>query len=286
MNCRLERRKDGVKLRPLLRTGAILIFVSALAANAFGAPITLTDKNSSATIDPNSQSGMSSWIVNNVNQLSQQWFWYRVGSAGPEASLDSLSLLSAVPSDTNGNGLNDTLSLRYGNDPTASAFEIDVTYGLQGTRAAGSSIGETINIKNNGSSPLDFHFYQYSDFDLGGTTGNDSEALLNPNTVRVVGDGDLFSETVVTRAADHYELALNPFTINRLNDANPTTLQDGSVTAGPGNVTWAFEWDQVLNSGDTLTISKNKTLQIPEPGTLALISIGLLGGLILLRKRS
>jgi len=34
-----------------------------------------------------------------------------------------------------------------------------------------------------------------------------------------------------------------------------------------------------------LIISKGKSLQVPEPGTLTLISIGLLGGLAFLRKR-
>jgi PEP-CTERM motif len=278
-----QRPGDIRGLNTLRHTAAAVIILLAVAASTRAAPFTLTDKNSSATIDPGSQSGMFNWTVNNINQLAQQWFWYRVGSTGPESSINTLPMLSATASDTNGNGLNDTLFLSYG---STSGLEINVTYSLQGTLAAGSSIGETINITNNSTSTLDLHFFQYSHFTLGNVAGAETETLLNPNTVRVVGTGNLFSETVVTRAPDHYELALNPTTINKLNDANPTTLSDGPTTAGPGDATWAFQWDQTLNPGDTLTISKDKTLQlVPEPGTLTLVSVGLLGGLVFLRKR-
>jgi hypothetical protein len=233
---------------------------------------------------------MFNWTVNGVNQLAQQWFWYRVGSTGPESSINTLSLLSATASDTNGNGLNDTLFLSYGSPSLSQPFRIDVTYSLQGTTASGSSIGETINITNNSTtSPLDFHFFQYSHFTLGNVAGAETEALLNPNTVRVLGTGNLFSETVVTRAPDHYQLGLttdSPNTLTRLNDANPTTLSDGPTTRGPGDATWAFQWDQSIAPGATFTISKDKSLQlVPEPGTLTLFSVGLLGGLALLRKR-
>jgi hypothetical protein len=213
---------------------------------------------------------MFNWTVNGVNQLAQQWFWYRVGSTGPESSINTLSLLSATASDTNGNGLNDTLFLSYGSPSLSQPFRIDVTYSLQGTTASGSSIGETINITNNSTtSPLDFHFFQYSHFTLGNVAGAETEALLNPNTVRVLGTGNLFSETVVTRAPDHYQLGLttdSPNTLTRLNDANPTTLSDGPTTRGPGDATWAFQWDQSIAPGATFTISKDKSLQlVPEP---------------------
>jgi hypothetical protein len=267
-----------------------VILLAGFAASAHATTFTLSDKNSSVQIDDASQSGMFNWTVNGVNQLAQQWFWFRVGSTGPESSINTLPLLSATASDTNGNGLNDTLSLSYGNNSTASLYRIDVTYSLQGTTASGSSIGETINITNNSTtSPLDFHFFQYSHYTLGNVAGAETEALLNPNTVRVLGTGNLFSETVVTRAPDHYELGLtpdSPNTLTRLNDANPTTLSDGPTTRGPGDATWAFQWDQSIAPGATFTISKDKSLQlVPEPGTLTLISVGLLGGLVFLRKR-
>ena len=287
MYCCSQRRLGPVQWLKVLRNTAAAVILLAVAASTRAAPVTLTDKNSSATIDPSSQNGMFNWTVNGVNQLAQQWFWYRVGSTGPESSIETLPLLSATASDTNGNGLNDTLFLSYG---STSALQIDVTYSLQGTLAAGSSIGETINIINNSTtSPLDFHFFQYSHFTLGNVAGAETETLLNPNTVRVLGTGNLFSETVVTRAPNHYELGLtpdSPNTLTRLNDANPTTLSDGPTTRGPGDATWAFQWDQSIAPGATFTISKDKSLQlVPEPGTLTLISIGLLGGLAFLRKR-
>ena len=51
------------------------------------------------------------------------------------------------------------------------------------------------------------------------------------------------SETVVTPGATHGEAGLFPQTRNNLNDANPTTLNDIAGPAGPGDVTWALEWD-------------------------------------------
>ena len=286
MDCCSQRRLGPVRGLNGLRNTAAAVILLAVAASTQGAPVTLTDKNSSATIDPSSQSGMFNWTVNNINQLAQQWFWYRVGSTGPESSINALPLLGATASDTNGNGLNDTLFLSYG---SASTFRIDVTYSLQGTLAAGSSIGETISITNNSTATLDLHFFQYSHFTLGNVAGAETETLLNPNTVRVLGTGNLFSETVVTRAPDRYELGLtpdSPNTLTRLNDANPTTLSDGPTTRGPGDATWAFQWDQLIAPGATFTISKDKSLQlVPEPGTVTLIGIGLLGGLAFLRKR-
>ena len=55
----------------------------------------ITDQNSTASIQPNTQAGMFSWTVDGVNQLSKQWFWYAMGPRGassPPASIDTLTL--------------------------------------------------------------------------------------------------------------------------------------------------------------------------------------------------
>ena len=150
---------------------------------------------------------------------------------------------------------------------------------------------EQINITNNGSVTLDLHFFQYTNFDLNGTPAGDTVSLLNANTVRQSKSGSLISETVATPAANHYELGLttdSPNTLTRLNSGSPITLLDGATTRGPGDATWAFQWDQSLAPGATLQISKDKNLAIPEPGTSALIiTVGTaFAGLTFLRKWS
>jgi hypothetical protein len=269
----------------LLTIGALFLAV-ALVTPASAATFPLTDLNSSAVIDDAAQRGMFNWTVNGVNQLAQQWFWFRLGSTGGQSSLETLPLLAATASDTNGNGQLDTLFLSYG---STSALQIDVRYTLRGTGSSGSDMQEQINITNNGTVTLDLHFFQYTNFDLNGTAAGDTVSLINANTVRQSkSGGPLISETVATPAANHYELALNPFTINRLNSGSPITLQDGPTTAGPGDATWAFQWDRSLAPGATLQISKDKNLQIPEPGTSALlITVGTaFAGLTFLRKWS
>jgi hypothetical protein len=69
----------------------------------------------------------------------------------------------------------------------------------------------------------------------------------------------------------------------------PTTLSDtpalGAVL-GPADVTWAYQWDVIIQPGSTFQISKLKNLQAihaPEPATVLLLGLGelALGGLAL-----
>jgi hypothetical protein len=271
-----------MKPRALCHVAILFLAVDFLTpAGAQAVTMTLTDLNSTVSIDPSSQSGMSNWTVNGINQLNQQWFWFRTGITGQESSIDALPLVGATASNTNLNPGNDKLVIRYG---TASTFFIDVTYTLNGTPSSGSDMGEQIAITNNSGSPLDFHFFQYSDFDLAGTASGDTVTLDNANTVRQFKGSSVIAETVVTPPPNHYELALFDATRVRLNDANPTTLSDGATTVGPGDVTWAFEWDPTIAAGQSFQINKDKNLAIPEPGTLSLISAGL-ATLAFLRRR-
>jgi len=276
-----------MKPRAVLLGAVILFLAVALVTPADAITFTLTDLNSSAQIDDASQAGMFNWTVNGTNQLAQQWFWFRLGSTGGQSSIDTLPLLAATASDTNSNGFNDTLFLSYG---STTGLEIDVRYTLRGTASSGSDMQEQINITNNSTSSLDLHFFQYTNFDLNGTPAGDTVTLTNTPTTNTVDQskpGALMSETVHTPLANHYELGLttdSPNTLTRLNSGSPITLLDGATTRGPGDATWAFEWDQSLAPGGTLQISKDKTL-VPEPGTLALIGTAF-AGLAFLRKWS
>lgn len=230
----------------------------------------LVDGNSTATWDltPGAQLGMISWVVDGVQHDYQQWFWYRVGNTA-EASYDTLPLTLSGTSDTNFNGSPETLFAQY----TAANFKTSFTFVLTGGTpgSSASDIAESIKIQNTTGSPLDFHFYQYTDFNLANTPGNDSVLIVSNNLVRQTdGSGVVINETVLTPPANHHEAALVPFTLNRLNDGVATTLNDVAAS-GPGNVTWAYEWDVVIPAFGSLLISKDKNIHVvPEPSTLLL----------------
>jgi hypothetical protein len=95
------------------------------------------------------------------------------------------------------------------------------------------------------------------------------------------------SETVVTPAPSHREIDFHPATLAKLSDAAPTTLSDTptmTTVVGPGDLTWAYQWDFVLPAGGTYQISKDKHLTgIPEPTAVVLLSLGV--GLVLAARR-
>ena len=263
------------------------LVAGALAAQVMSSSaqiVTLTDNNSVAQINTGSQAGMFNWTVDGVNQLAQQWFWFRVGGVGSEASINTISGSTITQPNTK------SANVSYAN----AAYGVSVNYTLNG-QAPGSGLsgmGELVRISNFTAAPLDFHFFQYSDFDLGGTPGGQSVVLSKNsftglwNTADHFAPGVALSETVATPGANHAEAGLFPNTLNKLNNGVADTLND-VAGAGPGNVTWAFEWDLTIAPGSSADINKALSLtitQVPEPTSVALISLGLLAFGIKRRK--
>lgn len=255
---------------------AVLPFFLQLApASTHGATFNLTDENSSVVVNTSTDQGMNNWTVDGQQQLFVQWFWYRAGSIGGEAPINTLPIVSESQTSAS------TLNVKYSN----GQFSIETTYSLLGGSAgSGSSdMGEQVKIKNLTSAPLDFHFFQYTDFDLGGAGAGDSVQLGQNlqglfNEALQIKDNVRFSDTVVTPGANHGEAGVFPATLIKLNDGSPTTLTDA---AGPvvGDATWAFQWDKVIAAGGTLIISIDKNIYVapvPEPTALSLVPLGLL----------
>ncbi|MCI0335552.1 MAG: hypothetical protein L0228_20280 [Planctomycetes bacterium] len=252
------------------------------AQRSFAGTFTLVDDNSLVDFDTDDQLNAFNWIVEGQDQLFQQGFWYRVGNVA-EQSLHTLPHPVEGASDTNFDGNNDTLFVRY----NGAGFRVEVRYVLDGGAPGSgtSDLAEQISITNLGRSPLDFHFFQYSDFEIFGTAGNDSAVFNNANSVRQFEGAMTLTETVVAPVPSHREIAFFDTTRVKLNDAVATTLSDSppdSFVLGPGDMTWAYQWDVSIPVGGTFQISKDKLITgvIPEPATFALLAIaGLLLGL-------
>ena len=254
-----------------------------LAQNSVAGFLSLADDNSAADFNTDSQANAYSWTVDGVDQLFQQAFWYRIGNA-PQESLDTLPHPTEGTTDTNFDGDDDTLFVRY----DGAGFKVEVRYTLDGGAlgSGASDLGEQISISNLGASPLNFHFFQYSDFDLAGSAGGDEAVFTNANTVRQYEGAMELQETVVTPVPSHREINYYSNILNALNSGAATTLSDlpaiGTVF-GPGDLTWAYQWDVSIQPGSTFQISKDKNIKgvVPEPSSLALltVAVGLLFGL-------
>ena len=259
-----------------------VLFLGATLRSDAQPVYTLTDQNSTAQIDVSSSSGMFHWDADGQNQLVQQWFWFRVdGGVNYEQPINAIAPYNASQPD------NRTLQTTYFN----GSYGVQIGYLLTGSAPGSgqSDIQETILITNATASPLVMHFFQYSDFDLG-DPGNDT-VKLGKNLRGLFNEASqsdpnvALTETVVTPGANRGEAAFVPDTVNKLNDLNPDQLNN-NMTAGPGDVTWALEWDLTINPFSTVGISKDKRLQIlniPEPTTFALGALGILG--FVMRKR-
>ena len=262
--------------------GAVLSFLLMFGvAHPLMAQVQLIDQNSAVTIVTNSSAGQNHWVVDGSDVLHQQWFWYRVGNVGGQNSIDTLPAQFAL-SDTDffvDNHL-DTLTALY----TAAGFTIQLKLSLTGG-ASGSQtadMAETIRITNTSTTqPLDFHFFQYVDFNLSASA--DTATMANANTVDQFGSGQSVSETVATPAPGHHEIDVTPTILNLLTGGSAVTLNDAN-SAGPADVSWAFEWDVTLNAGGTLLISKDKHLLVPEPTAFMLTALAF-GGLLLFPRR-
>lgn len=263
----------GFAIRPIQSLGLGILLGILTAPNSVKAwSYEITNGNSSVTVQADTDYGMSDWTVDGQTQLYKQWFWYRKGSSGPEKPINTLSSSSTLTSPS-------TLNSLY----SASGFSIDVTYSLLGGAAGsgGSAITEQIKISNLTGTALDFHFFQYVDFDLGGNHLGDTVTLeqnlqnLFEKAFQTKGNA-YFADEIVSPAATHGEVGVSQSILTKLLDGSPTTLNDslGPVT---GDAVWAFQWDMLIPSHSSYTIAINKSVYvapIPEPSALALLSVG------------
>jgi hypothetical protein len=267
-------------MKHLWKVLGIVALALLVAPQANSTVYTLTDGNSTANVDTGSQWGMNDWVVDGTHLLYQQWFWYRVGN-GAEASIDTLGVTGVLQP------LPNMLVATFG---SANGLQITLTYTMTGGNPGSmvADIDESIGIHNHSGASLDFHFFQYSDFDLNRT--NLADVVRIDPSLRFVNQvpspsstGPILSETVLTGSNSPTRAEANYYanTRNSLNDGGPTTLND-ILDAGPGDVTWAFQWDKVIAAGGSFIISKDKSLApVPEPATLALLG----GVMVLLARR-
>jgi len=212
---------------------------------------------------------MTSWVIDGINVLNQQSFFYRTNPGGVGSSISPLSLTQLLP-----NSLSATFA--------GSGFNVTTVYTLIGGAAGSgtSDISEQVKIQNTTSSPLVFNFFQYANFAGSGTVilGQNSRGFFNEAFIS--GGGLVVTENLDT--------GISPGANDGQVGAPATILNDITGVAGfnPNDITttgqgaWVLEWERTIGANGSLIISKDLNAAgvtvAPEPPAWSLVSIGLI----------
>lgn len=269
-------------LRPALPIALFAAFVAASPA-ALAAPILLEDGVAFLEIDPTSPDGLTGWTVNGVPHVRTQSFWVGSGDAGAEVPLSDFDLLSALASDGNGDGHDDTLVVAY-QEPT-SLYRVQLTWALSGSAigdpATSSQLSLDITLEPTlATIPIPpVRLYQYTDVDLFTSYADDVASFAGSPLAAQVTDssglGDYTSQW--DRAPDAVDALLYDTTLASLLDGSATTLSNS--LAASGDVTLAAMWQfGLLSGGDSISFNQLQSITaVPEPGAALLIALGLAG---------
>jgi len=253
------------------------LLLAAPAANAGIFVLNDAGLNSSVTIDTTSQSGISSWEVDGVDHLFQQWFWYRVGMVDAEQSIDTL-VPGGIEQSLNTNfALGDDLFVAQYPD-TLGNFVMEVRISLQAGMPGSntSSLSQQISITNTSNAVLPFRFFMFSDFDMNGTVDFDSVVITGNNTANQTDNASIVtSQVVATPTPTRVQADDRNNLLTLLNNATPTTL-DNTANYSGSDTAWAFQWNHNIPVGGTFIVSNSQSIQaVPEPAS---IGVALLGG--------
>lgn len=281
--------------KSLSRCKSIVIGAAAATAALFGAgawqnanaaPILLQDGNSSVTINPTSPSGVSNWSVNGQNQLNTEWFWYRTGSSGGQLGFDTLGTPSVTLIDEKSDGENDFALLAY---PAKNGIQVTVEYTLTGgsSGSESSDLLDSVIISNQSSSPVNYHLFEYGNFNLGGLTTGQTVTIADGDTATDIGNGHEVQVIANSGIPSEDEASLFPSQFNSVSSASsPATLNDVS-SAGPGDAEEGFEWDATLGANKSLVVAIDNDMSgpsIPEP-TSAVVLLSGVSGIFFTRPR-
>lgn len=261
--------------------GVVSVFIisslSSLAAIGSAQTFTLTDTNTSAKIVSNSTAGLTDWNLLGVDQVFSNTYMWRIGDSGTADFIQNLALTNSVQTG------NRFLDLTYTN--VSQGFAIDITYILTGSSNT-FDIAEIVRVRNTGNSALNFRLFQYNDFDLNNTAGDDTVTRINSTQIQQV-DGAVSLNTLNQGATPQPPFSqLGPLfdgSITGTAGYNLDTIAGNGLGQNfTGDGAYGFQWNFNINPGSSFTISTDKVAAVPEPATMAALG---LGAMALLRRR-
>lgn len=279
----------------LLGVVAALVFCMAPAQAA----IVLTDGTAQVSIDEASDAGIYQFNIDGVEQLYQEWYWFRqrptfAGSGG--VLVDNVPLNSLPASIVNQTANSVTIRFtKAATDNRGGPLQIDLTLTLTSISQQEATLDKQITYTNMGTATQEFHLFAYSDYDLNGSANDQSVVFTPAATYTQIDLGSGGSTTLISIGIPNpsrHEAGIVPTLLNNIDNTplyNLACLGAGacaSSDAGPGNVSFAFQWDYLgVGVGQSRDAGQgNNIATIPEPATMLLTGIGLIGAGIIRRR--
>ncbi|MDU0460260.1 MAG: MBG domain-containing protein [Geobacteraceae bacterium] len=219
--------------------------------------------------DATPYTGLYSLVVDGSERLWQQWFWYRIGPSGMEKSLESLPLTSVTPPSL---ASPNTLSLTY---TLADTFDITVAYVLTYPAGGTARLQKNVTISNISTSDLDYHLFEYSDFDISDLATQSDNVEMFAGRVYQNGDQADGSGVVIIHESSlpptKYDLDNNQiYLLPEMKDDTPSDLSIPQTTYGYGDdMQFAQQWDLTIPAGQSLNFTINEDLYYTKPVTAA-----------------
>lgn len=251
---------------------AVVALVQVVMTQANGATVLLNSGNSTAGIETEHFLNLYSWAVDGVEHNFGQGLWYRIGS-DPESNI---GLLPSTPPVTSSNAA----SVVYNQGLFTLAMQYSLFGGAPGSGE--SSLNYIASATNTSNEVLDLHLFLYIDLDIDGQPDNEGQIIGGTTAIQT---GLLGTQATITaNNPNHSEISLYPELFDQLNFFGPTTLNDSGAQI-VGDMAFAFQWDVVLNPGNSFLIFVNESIgqaAIPEPAVMAMLGFACL---FLIRRR-
>ncbi len=269
----------GLKKRTIVLIQLLLI-LTCLTSIAEAKNWTLRDAANIDTLvkiddSTSALTGLNSFTVDTVERVFQQWFWYRVGPSDAEQSLDLLpkKVASSQPTPT-------SLQTSY---TLAGQFDISALYELTSypLGAGKASLKKTITITNTSAAVLDYHLFEYSDYDLSDadTIIGDSDNIevhnfkLYQNGAQADGSGVTYTHDS-SLPPSSYDLDDGSLSLrDSLRDIDPTNFSIPQTPYGYGSdKQFVKQWDLTIPAGQSVTFTITDSFYPTKPVTATLTS--------------